>query len=220
MITVAFFDTSESLEENLLSMLCDEDEKNLIFKIKAPEIRKRRIASRALLNKLFSDIYEEKVPKIRYTGVGMPYFEGERVKFSISYASDIVALALSDEGGIGIDLEDVSFKERLERVNERFKEAIAPISCKKDENVSFDLNLLFFEKDLKSSAPFDFHKEKNAYEKARRFTSLESVLKLFGAGFSGIKKTEEYAEKVQIETLFFSHGAQHYTFSLAVEKRK
>ena len=57
-----------------------------------------------LLSRAYSEIYSEKMPEIRKTSEGKPYFACSDIHFSLSHSGDYAACVLSD-APVGVDIQ-------------------------------------------------------------------------------------------------------------------
>ncbi len=74
-----------------------------------------------ILSKLYSRLSDSPLPAIAAEDSGKPYFKDSNIKFSISHSCGQCAVAVSDKGDVGIDIETASLpKERAVKLAERF----------------------------------------------------------------------------------------------------
>jgi 4'-phosphopantetheinyl transferase len=92
---------------------------------------------------------------LRYTTFGKPYFSSGP-DFSISHSGNRVVCILSEEGGVGIDIEEI-----LDLTISDFREKFSPIEWEKILNAPFPLNSFY-----------------------QYWTAKESVVKADGRGLS------------------------------------
>ncbi len=123
---------------------------------------------------------------------GKPYFRGSRLNFSISHSKGYVAAALSDDVGVGIDIEcSVFSREKAEKLAKRYFSA--------SEMASFD------------GSPESF---------ARIWTEKEARVKLLGSTLAEMvakdKKSAENRAEYN-ENVFFEHfDAEGYPLTLCL----
>ena len=89
-------------DEAYIQLLASENEYYL--SLKTDKRRKEFLLVRFLRNKFFPG------KEIKYTSVGAPYFKDKSYSISISHTSAYIALAVTTEGRIGIDIELIQDK--------------------------------------------------------------------------------------------------------------
>lgn len=90
----------ESLEELERSVALEGEERGHFVKRKTELHQKQFLVARLLIAQALGE-YQP----IRYLPTGQPYFASSRVNLSISHSDLFVAVALSNSGGVGIDVE-------------------------------------------------------------------------------------------------------------------
>lgn len=164
-----------SLPENILKY---------IDKSKNPGVKEERLLAYTSLFgslKLFFDIDE---PKIGRQDNGKPILlsHNERnINFNISHSDGMVAVTLSDEGEVGVDIQAEIVSGRQEQLDKRF---LSDLQIK-SENLSVDFYFCTL-----SNSTLEFRKIELRLSDGKsffdRWTALESVLKLDGGGFGSL----------------------------------
>ena len=81
--------------------------------------------ARLLLKKLYKDFSALAMPNIKKGELGKPYFEGEGPHFSISHQAGAVAVIVSDEAEVGIDIQSLpEHTPSREKIAERITRVI------------------------------------------------------------------------------------------------
>ena len=112
---IAVWHVTETIEE-LLAMLPDEE--SIRTEAESRFGSASRILEWTAVRVLLYDLLDRQVP-ILYHDNGAPYLpEYEHLDISISHTRGYVAVALAEQGEIGIDIEQISAK--VERVRNRF----------------------------------------------------------------------------------------------------
>ena len=95
-----------------------------VINTKNPHLRRERIFSYMLLNYAYGDFFSDgmAMPSIERDENGRPYFKDSDVDFNISHDINIAALAISDEGRVGIDVQGHS-----ESVSKRLRDKVSLI---------------------------------------------------------------------------------------------
>ena len=101
--TIGVWQITETEEELIALSATPTDEMEEISFIKSESLRKQRLAVRALLNALF----EEKV-YLSHHDNGKPYLENNPTNISITHTEKYVAMILSDNYEVGIDIESLA----------------------------------------------------------------------------------------------------------------
>ena len=149
---------------------------------------------------------------------GKPYLEGGDAKISISHSDGGVALAVSKDREIGVDMENEIDPERAKRLEKRFfregnfsenalendspsekisGENVKAYSLKNGEFVSINL--------LPTDGSF-----------TSKWTVCEAIMKCDGRGFSAIHDISTLAEKMEIISFIREHGGRKTYISIAL----
>ena len=147
--------------------------------------------------------------KIEKNKNGKPYFVPEcGIFFSISHSDGAVAIVLSDEGEVGVDIQSEISEEREKRLKKRFIKDVMT-EAKKESKCFFmsieDGECLLY-KILPNKSPDVFTKQ---------WTVAESLIKLTSDGFSAINKIDESALPYSVENFCFAMEDIIYFVSVA-----
>lgn len=177
--------------------------------------------ARLLLSKLFSDFSGGKsMPKIEKGIYGKPFFENSDIFFNISHERNLVALIMSDEGEVGIDLQSLpenvvsreKISERLTKIireNDYYFTRVGVSSEIKAEQQSFfadSADSIFPLPCAAESCPTDEPKilSRADADFLREWSELEALMKLSGGGFADVGRIPEILAKAKIKSLFVS----------------
>ena len=94
--------------------------KEYIENTKNEKTKFERISAYSALLISLKELFSLENPEIRRNENGKPYLMDSKIYFSISHSDRVSAVALSDEGEIGIDLQCSFDKEKEEKINKRF----------------------------------------------------------------------------------------------------
>ena len=203
-----------------------EDLREYIDKTKNEAVRAERLLAYTSLLSGLRCFFGIKKFSVERTSNGKPYIvtnkssdgiencEDKKIYISISHSDDACAVAISDEGEIGIDLQSEINKERSDRLSKRFFEDLEY----KNEKINFEMYFCKVNDDEATieKCPSDFFEELNQNDFSAdkifsvKWTLAESKLKLFGGGFSDIKKLQNNDENVITEIKKMTLGKTYY----------
>ena len=95
---------TSAIDDFLLS--ADENLKNRINRYKKQDNFKRSALGYYLVTKAYEEFIGSSAPPILFSGNGKPYFEGNKIHFSISHSNNLVVCVLK-ENEVGIDAEKI-----------------------------------------------------------------------------------------------------------------
>ena len=124
-VWMAQVSTSQDALPSLESCL-DAQDRERAGRFHFPEDRARHVLGRALVRKILGHYLSQSPEKIDLacTDRGRPYFPGdETMRFSITHARDLVAVALTARARVGIDIEYMERKLHLKELAERILSA-------------------------------------------------------------------------------------------------
>lgn len=151
--------------------------------------------------KKFFDIEKTNIGR---TADGKPYLVGSSIHFNISHSDGVVAVCLSDEGEVGVDLQSEIDPEREKRLENRFFPDFKPMS----ENINVNYYFLRIEdgeavfEELFPSLPDGCFTVK--------WTAAESLMKLYGKGFADSSALPRLSEKSKTEMKSITLGKVFY----------
>jgi 4'-phosphopantetheinyl transferase len=153
----------EGSSARLENSLCDQDRERAA-RYRFPEDRMRFVLGRALLGKLLRHYldYPAQAIEFSFTAQGRPVLaQDAAVQFSISHSRDLVAVALSSETLVGVDVQHIPHDFKSHALAER----------------------IFSDDDLKIFRALPASEAARAFFRA--WTGKEAVLKAQGVGLSG-----------------------------------
>lgn len=188
---------------------------------KSAEVRESRIFAYSLLERAYSDVFGEPMPRLFFDSLGKPSLAGGKTRISVSHTGGVCAVAFSNFD-VGVDVQSYDEMRGKERVLQRFvnKDLQNLIKNAKPPEVSY---LIY--KTSKSGivlvrgAGRDIFDEKitegECYSAAALWSSLEAVLKCRG-GFCEYKNAENLLRASKLDTRYL-YGA---ALSVAVIETK
>ena len=153
--------------------------------------REERYAAYSTLLYSLKCLYAVENPKIMREKDGKPRLVSHDIFFNISHLDGLVAVSLCDKCDIGIDLQSEISPEREERLGNRFLSGFSPLPC------SLEIEYLYLENDRFFTLDLPMAKDDKFTEK---WTSFESVLKLYGNGFGAASDAENLAQNAKTDT--------------------
>ncbi|MBQ8303249.1 MAG: hypothetical protein IJX97_06910 [Clostridia bacterium] len=175
----------------------------------------RELAYTTLLCSLKA-FFEINDPIIERDADGKPYLkqEGEKsIYFNISHSDGAVAVALSDEGEIGMDIQSDIDDKKAERLEKRYLSDLIYTNEKVIDEIFFGeiideclvLNGTVFENPLINSF-------------SEKWTVLESLLKLSGKGFGGLSLICDLSKKAKTQVKSINIFNKKYSLAVSVYK--
>ncbi len=206
-------------EEMLTSALPD-----YIRETKNKRQRRERIFAYMLLSYAFSDFTRSSLPEIIRDSYGRPSAEGAGVDFNISHDNDVIALIISDEGRVGIDVQSHSFKtsERIVRFTKEICEGEAFL---KERTGASELSRCFVKRLCYAEDKGIYPSENNELSPPDKasvisdWTLIEALVKCDGRGLQKLKDAFEIlAECKTFERSFISRNGESYALSAVLKK--
>ena len=195
-----------------------------IRETKNPTVRRERIFSYLLLKKALLETYGFSYENIKKDEFGRPYVDGVPFDFSISHSYPYAAVAVSDSGRVGIDIQraDGNVSERLKKYiksiveDEKFVTRAASFCVLTQKNECFTaLEDAFIIK----NESIDFFEKSSEYEEKNLeffsdWTLLEAIAKADGRGLLYIKEIISEKNDIEVYSSFFK--VKDSIFSLTV----
>lgn len=160
----------------------------------------------------------ENVGALKKGEYGKPYLDGGDAKISLSHSDGGVALAVSKDREIGVDMENEIGHERAERLEKRFfreeklsentlENATLPKKIGGENLKAYSLKNgeLVSEKFLPTDGSF-----------TSKWTVCEAIMKCDGRGFSALHDISTLAEKMEIISFIREHGGRKTYISIAL----
>jgi phosphopantetheinyl transferase len=194
--------------------LLSEDVKKYIQLCKS-EMHKaeRKLAYTTLLCAL-KVFYSIDFPRIERNEYGKPYLADSDIRISLSHSNGAVAVCLSDEGEVGVDLQSEIEPKRADRLKERFFTSLEV----KNENISTEYyycDLSGEDAEIYSITLPDFQTCEADF--SARWVSAESIMKLIGRGFTDAEGVSQLAGecRTEIKTIDF---CEKYYLAVSVSR--
>ena len=160
--------------------------------------------------------------KIKIDLNGKPHFEPCKVHFSVSHTYGAVAVAVSEEGEIGVDIEKIKDEKSavMKLLMYRFTGDMYGEMCEKyalfDRESFFEYSIEDITENArkaeKSTVPDEIN-ECDRYYIA--WCALESILKCSGLGFAGINQLGDLTEKTEVKGTVAELNDGKYAISFA-----
>jgi phosphopantetheinyl transferase len=149
---------------------------------------------------------------------GKPYLEGGDAKISISHSDDGVALAVSKDREIGVDMENEIDPERAKRLEKRFfrEEKLSENALENDspsEKISGE-NVKAYS--LKNGEFVSINLLPTDGSFTSKWTVCEAIMKCDGRGFSALHDISTLAEKMEIISFIRESGGRKTYISIAL----
>ena len=215
-------DLSAYSDEELLRLrdkLSQDLEKDLLLHVNegaSEALRIERFFAYYLLSYTVKNVLRHSsMEKIKFESKKKPRFISSKIKFSVSHIKGAVAVIVSDESEVGIDIEAVS--ERSITVSDSFlKRYKVQLDSKLIKNAEKEeiITFIFSESSLSETKRIA-KKEKTSIDD---WTSTEAVVKLFGCGMSGISKFGEMLSMSNVYSARIELSGVEYSLSYAIKK--
>lgn len=256
MIRLGILDISEHPESELYCLASRLSHSFGMREKKNKKANVQSIFARLLLTKLYKTYKNTSLPQIVNDGKGKPCFaydvrkngencykksplsrlEEKQILFNISHDENLIAVAVSDEGEVGIDIQShpAVLREKA-RIEEAVSAFLMPCNVRACE-ISDTAELVVYGIDIKSGRlfkkPSAFLTAEKIYKNSEApaltlpseeeadfllsWTRLESLLKLSGGGFSDTAIVGEIASGAKVGSLFVTDtNGRIYSLSLA-----
>lgn len=148
---------------------------------------------------------------------GKPFLKDSDFEISVTHTDGMAAVAVSEGGPVGIDLEKIDFlkRQRLEKIIARFYKESDSVALEKNitkKNLVCLGENRAYVNEIKSEA---FTDEDAPFVK---WTVLEAALKHVGTGFECVKDAEKIMKELRIEASVISFDGNRYALSVAFAK--
>lgn len=189
-----------------LSLLSEDIKKYIQLGKSEMHKAERKLAYTTMLCAL-KVFYSIDFPRIEKNEYGKPYLADSNIRISLSHSNGVVAVCISDEGEVGVDLQTMIEPERAERLKERFFTSLQV----KNESISTEYyycDLSGEDAEIYSITLPDFQPCEADF--SARWVSAESIMKLIGHGFADADKTGTLAEVSRTEIKTVDLGKKYY----------
>lgn len=190
-------------------------------------MHEKKFAYTTLLS--FLNLFFNICPKIERTSSGKPYFSDSKLKFNISHSYGVIAITISDESEVGVDIQGSVNEEKADRLEKRFlSEVEAKYSdtgavyyfCEITHTEAIFTQILpekSAENNEKNKLNYSFS-DRIMLDFIDRWTYFESILKLHGEGFGASSRILELSEKANSETINFIFNDKIFSLSTSIHK--
>lgn len=188
-----------------------ENIQKYIDETKNEKLKNERFCAYVVLFSALKAFFDLDSQTIERASDGKPYFpENEKIFFNISHSEGVVAVTISDEGEVGVDLQQESDSSRQERLEKRFVSGLKihtndPKICYLLCQISNDGT------EFSGIEPCDCVRD----DFLAKWVYAESLIKLSGGGFKDISLVDRIAENTIIELKEFSVENKKYALSTA-----
>ncbi len=196
--------------------LIPEDIFDYIKSGKSEEIKIERLAAYSTLFFALSELYGKKNCSLCRTELGKPYLtecgELSKIHISISHTEGAVAVALSDECEVGVDIQGEIDENRAERLEKRFFKSINI----KEENIPLKLLCLNLSD---NAATFEeaVDIEKVISDFTEKWVFCEALLKCDGGGFGSLEKINEIQKQAQVSINRIKINKKQFAVAIAIK---
>ena len=248
MIYIGILDTSGiCLSDSRVISKIPEEVRGRVEKTRDSEQGALRAGAYMLLSEIYKRCFDEKMPRIIYTGGGKPVFESSNnenkalhnaPKFSISHDGSISAVVMTDDGfDVGIDVQTTSKRSiDYNKIEKRFFSQIPDLQntvC--IESLYGDLNINnvcvkivyyayrngeLFQVPCVVFLSQNENDENEEMQFLAKWTVLESALKASGEGFGGISLVKNIIKDISSQTISFVRNKRKYLLSISIMPTK
>ncbi|MBR5144420.1 MAG: hypothetical protein IKW53_05160 [Clostridia bacterium] len=135
-----------------------------------------------------------------------------KIFINLSHSDGVVAICISDEGEVGIDIQSEIAPDRAKRLEKRFFDGLSVE--KQDLDIAYFYCLI--EDDEAIFERIDLSNPKNE-DFTLKWSCAESVLKLIGSGFSDAGRVIELSKDCKTEVKLYSNP-KNYVISTSVKR--
>lgn len=188
--------------------------------------KNERICAYSSLFFALSEIFDEKECDIKFSVDGKPYLIGTKKKIyvNLSHTDTLCAVCLSDEGDVGIDLQDEINTVCADRLSKRFFSDIIFQSEHKNKNMTpLNYHMFVIESEngklrLNANIENSIHLIKNTGDFTEKWSLGESILKCHGTGFKNASIIGEMQKKCDCTTLRFNTKNKEFALSISIKR--
>ena len=186
---------------------------------KSEEIKTERLAAYSTLFFALFSLYGNKNFAICRKDSGKPYLtengEISAIRISISHTDGAVAVALSDEYEVGVDVQSEIDESRAERLEKRFFNSINTT----EESIPPELLNLRFGDNEMSLEPIKSTNIKVS-DFTKKWAYCESLLKCDGGGFGSLEKISDIQKQTNVSIYTVEINEKPYAVATAVKSAK
>ena len=118
--------------------------------------------------------------KLERTAGGKPYLLDSNIHISLSHSDGAVAVAISDEGEVGVDIQSEIDPDRAKRLEDRFFTALSV----KSEDIDIKYYFLDITSDEAKFSEITLSTATECF--TAKWSYAESLMKLYGRGFADV----------------------------------
>lgn len=197
------------------SIYIPSEVENYILETKNEKTRAERRIAYTVLSLSLEKFFGISSWNIQKNAYGKPFLitngENTDIFISLSHSDGVAAVALSDEGEIGVDLQCEISPERKERMSARF--------LTETEIKETDLNVKYFliDPSLEFTEIFLGEiEEKDDF--LHKWSASEAIMKCHGSGFEALPKLEEIKKNIDLKTKSISDSGRNFSLSIAIKR--
>ena len=182
--------------------------------------KKARFCAYASLFFALRDIYAEKNADICFSEDGKPYLINcdKKIYISISHCNTLSAVCLSDNGEIGIDIQDEIDAVRAMRLQNRFFTNLNFKNNLKSENKIFVFQFCEDKFTLTEGNESHLNFNDNVGDFTEKWSLAESLLKCQGTGFGGAADVIEIQKSCYSSTVRLMAENKAFALSISIKK--
>ena len=150
---------------------------------------------------------------------GKPYLVGHsNIHFNISHHDGVIAVCLSDEGEVGIDIQSEIDELRAERLEERFLSSfdLSDIQAGNRDEIKYYFCVFFDEKALFSPLDPPYADLRNT---TATWATFESLIKLDGRGFGAASMVQSILDSAKVNVKTLPINNESFYFATSVYKK-
>ena len=213
----------EKMDCRLLRQSIDLISKDISEYIENTKNEKQKSARICAYSSLFfalGELFDEKKCDIKFTSDKKPYLTGtkRKIHINLSHTDTLCAVCLSDEGEVGIDLQDEINTERVKRLNNRF---FSEIILQSEQKNSYKLFMIESENGkmrLNDNIERNIQIIENTADFTERWSLGESILKCYGTGFKNVSDVSKIQEQYDCTTFRFIKENKQFALSLSIKR--
>ncbi len=183
---------------------------------RSDEVKLERLTAYSTLFFALFELYGKNDVGLCRTDSGKPYLvengEASKIRVSLSHSDGLVAVALSDECEIGVDIQSEIDDSRAERLEKRF---FADINIKEEFFSQKLLYLNFSDSDTRLSEMEKPEKCSSGF--TEKWAYCESLLKCEGGGFGDLKRIQKIQKKTKTQTVKINQNSKQFALSTTIK---
>ncbi len=160
----------------------------------------------------------EKIGALKKGEHGKPYLDGGDIKFNISHTDGEVAIAVSRDCEVGVDIEEKISPERSGKLEKRFfpginlfEKTVEKSLFEKEKNVNY---LEAYRLENGEFSPVNLLFADDSF--TAKWTACEAVMKCDGRGFAALYDINELAQEMKIKSFIYEKCGQKIYISVAL----